>query len=180
MLRTGLVVILFAMLPSTSANAEKLFSYFVHQDDQQSLLVSPCSEEETSECLSHSLSCEKASRGEPQLTVIADDVDKMVSSLIVGTSGQVSAQLKLADRPVDLPINSIRVDRNELDVGWTATVSFDSSDDLFEAITDKSAEAASLLIAGKRYLLAPQKGDGSKLASWAKACLVLQKQLRAE
>ncbi|WIW52033.1 hypothetical protein LRP31_23605 [Mesorhizobium mediterraneum] len=161
------------------ADSEKLFSYFSETDDPlgASITISPCTGEEVGECISHSLSCEKASRNGPELAVIVGDVDKIVSSLVVGTGGNAKAQLKLANgSSVDLRVNSVLVDPNAMNGGWVATVGLGTIDDFFEALNEKSSEGASLIVAEQDFSLAPQKGDGRKLVAWKDACIALEAQ----
>ncbi|MEI8698159.1 hypothetical protein [Mesorhizobium sp. ISC15] len=176
----GWTAALIVVFSSSPASCEKLFSYFSESDDppQTSVSISPCTGDEVAECISHSLSCEKTSGGDPEFTIFSGNVEKVASSLIIGTGGQAKAQLKLSGGSaiVDLAVNSVRVDSNDMDGGWIVTFGLGSIDAFFEALTDKSGEGASLIVAGKRFPLAPQAGDGNKLVDWKNACVALEGQ----
>lgn len=176
------VTVLIAVLSATSARSEELFSYFSQSDDppRTSVTISPCTGDEVAECVSHSLSCAKAPGGEPELTIVVGDVEKIASSLIVGTKGQAKARLKLAGGSVSLAITSVRLDSNDMDGGWIATVGLGRIDDFYDVLTEKGSEGASLVVAGKHFPLAPQKGDGKKLVAWKDACIALEAQPLAE
>ena len=169
---TGSAAILAVSLSALSAHGEELFSYFEQSDDPPgaSVTYSPCTGTEVAECISHRLSCEKASGGAPRLTIATGDVEKFVSSLIVGTKGQISAQLKLTSGIANLPITSVEVEPNVMDGDWITAVGIGRIDDFFYALTEESSEGASLVIAGQSFSLAPQKGDGKTLVSWINAC----------
>lgn len=176
----GVAAFLIVMLSWTSASCEELFSYFSQSDDppQTSVSISPCTGDEVAECISHSISCEKKSGGGPEFTVFTGDVEKIASSLIIGTEGQAKAQLRLSrgSTTVDLAVNSVRVDSNDMDGGWIVTFSLGSIDTFFDALTETAGEGASLIVAGKRFSLAPQRGDGKKLVDWKNACVELEGQ----
>jgi hypothetical protein len=64
---------------------------------------------------------------------------------------------------VTLEINSIYLDANELDGGWTLGLGVLNGDIMLDAFTSQSTEGAVLELAGERFLIAPQAGDGAKL-----------------
>jgi hypothetical protein len=167
-----------ALPPATSEN---LFSYFSKTDEppEASIDVSPCTGEIVPECISHNLSCDRLSGGELEFKIVLSHFETIAPFVITGISGQGKVELKLSNRSVPLAITSIRVNPNDMDGGWIATVGLGTVDDFFEALSEKSSEGASLVVAGQRFSLAPQKGDGKKLVSWKDACIALEQPLPA-
>ena len=127
--------------------------------------------------MSYSLFCAKTSGGSPQFTIVGGDGQKVASALIVGTDGHAKAQLRLGGgATIAIPVSAVDFDTNEMDGGWTVTMSL-GSPEIFDGLTDRSSEGASLTISGKRFPLAPQKGDGKKLVAWKNACEALKAEV---
>ncbi len=174
----GLAAILATALWVTPTHGEELFSYFQRYDDlsQARLEFSPCTGNEVDECISHSLSCDNASGGQPQLTIAGGTAGNITSSLIANTEGETTARLKLIKGSTNLPITSIQVSPDEMDGGRTVSLGVGTADDFFNALTEQNSEGASLIVAGERFPLAPQKGDGKKLVAWKYTCMALEGQ----
>ena len=167
-----LVVPLLGLTVVTPALAEELFSYFEKSDDPAgaSITVSPCKADEVTECEAHILSCVQEWR-QLELTIVVGNVEKIASGLIVGTQGMAEGTLRLeGGTPVTIEITSIEAVTNELDGGWTLSLGFANSRHVFEAIGKTNGDGGAIELVGERFPIAPQPGDGAKLAQLKAAC----------
>jgi hypothetical protein len=174
----SILVTLFVLVLSTSnSQSEELHSYFDQSVEPRfsSITISPCTGVEVAECILHSLSCGPTPYESPEFEIVSGNVEKIVSSLVVGTEGQAKAQLELSEgsTSIDLTIYSIEVRSNEMDGGWIVILDLDPAE-FFDELTEKNSEGASIVVAGDRFLLAPQKGDGKKLVEWKNACTAIK------
>jgi hypothetical protein len=173
MMKVGMTaLVLFCLAMATPAFTEELFSYFEKSEDPAgaSITISPCKADEVTECEAQILSCEQEWQS-LEFTIIVGNVEKIASGLIVGTQGIAEGMLRLSEgASITIEITNIEAVTNELDGGWTLTLGFANSRDLFEAIGDKSGEGGEIELAGERFPIAPQPGDGAKLAQLRAAC----------
>lgn len=174
----GLATVLTTTLLGTPAHSEKLYSYFEQRDNPPgtSVTLSPCTGSEVDECISHVLSCEKNLGEQPRFTMIGENIVEIASSIITEWENNSRVKLELINKNIDITIKYIEVYPNEMDGGWVITLGVGTADDFFYALNDKNSEGASLVVAGKRFPLAPQKGDGKKLVAWKNACMALEGQ----
>lgn len=158
---------------ATPLSAEELFSYF--QDSERplgaSITISPCRSDEVAECEAHILRCDKEWE-QVEFDIIVGNIEAVAAGLIVGTQGMAEGMLRLSGTTsVAVEITRIEVVANELDGGWMLSLGFANSHEVLAAIRDPDGEGADIELAGEHFSLAPQPGDGAKLARLATACL---------
>jgi hypothetical protein len=174
-----IAIVLFAAISSTDlVYAEEMHSSFSTQEAPSGavLTLSPCTGEEVSECVAHTLTCQKPSWDGFKLAIIQGKIDELASKLVIGTDGQVAGALVLGGGKVkvNLPINSIGFGRNELDGGWVMEVGFDDLEGTLDSISAKNAEQAYIELGSSKFILSPENGDGAKLVKFRNACLKLK------
>ena len=157
--------------------AEQLFSSYIDVEEPPAayLTISPCTGEEASECLSHSLTCDPASWPSVRFNVVYGPVEAIATALVTGTDGDAYGEARLGGggTVAELRVSSVHVDANEMDGGWMLALGIADAMPLLDALTRETSEGASLVFAGEAFALAPQPGDGAKLLAWKDSCLRL-------
>lgn len=171
-LPAGMLALLF--LGIAPVRGEELYAYFYENEEQPAahLTFSPCTGEEVSECVSYSLSCDPARTPPLEISILTGPVEPMAIDLIKASAGLTYAKVALSagGKSIDLPISMIHVDTNEMDGGWMLSLGTYDTAPLLDTLSKENSEGATVAIGGKVFSLAPQKGDGAKLAQWRDAC----------
>lgn len=168
--RSILAAALFLM--PFSAQAEQLHAIFnAAGDGTAGIAISPCPPDEASECVYHALTCAPGQWPPLRFTIISGPVEKVAKAMIAITDAWPRGIMKLAGgKTVDLQFMSVHLDANEMDGGWMLTTGAINPAPLFDALTDENAEGATLMLGGETFTLAPEKGDGAKLARLKDEC----------
>jgi hypothetical protein len=156
-----------------SAFAGEVNAYFSKDDHRMAATInySECADEGVAECISYSVTCNENSWFSPEFVINVGPVDNIASSLTTGMGGAAGGQLLLSQGwNIALEINVIEFVPNELDGGWRLTLRVANGETMIDALTPASTENAALEVAGERFLLTPQPGDGAKLMNFKSAC----------
>lgn len=169
--RRSILAATFLLVP-VAAEAEQLHAIFnAAEDGTAGVAISPCASDEASECVYHSLTCTPGQWPPLRFTVISGPVEQVAKAMIVVTDAWPRGTVNLAGgKAVDLQFTSVHLDANEMDGGWMLTTGVSDPTPLYDALTDKNAEGATLVVGGEAFALAPEKGDGEKLARFKNEC----------
>lgn len=176
MLRFNHILAVSLFLTSSAAMAEQLHSYFEATGDggRETLVISPCDADETAECVAHTLQCERDGWPALSFTIISGPVEKVAQAMIAGTEGQPRGSLNVGGVAVDLQFSTVYLDANEMDGGWILTAGLTDPAAILDSVVPNNSEDASLTLGGETFSLAPERGDGPKLARFVEACRKLQ------
>lgn len=169
--RKPILAAAISLIP-VAAGAEQLHAIFNSAEDgTASVAISPCAPDEASECVNHSLICTPGQWPPLRFTIISGPVEQVAKAMISITDAWPRGTMKLAGgKTVDLQFTSVHLDANEMDGGWMLTTGVTNPAPLFDALTDKNAEGATLVVGGEAFILAPEKGDGAKLGQFKNEC----------
>lgn len=167
-----LATVSFGIAP---ARSEEFYAYLYENEEQPAahLSFSPCTGEEVSECVAYSISCDPARTPPLQISILTGPVEPMAIDLIKASAGLTYAKVILSagGNNIDLPISMIHVDANEMDGGWMLSLGTYDTAPLLDSLSKDNSEGAAIAIGDRTFALAPQKGDGAKLAQWRDACV---------
>ncbi|BCH33565.1 hypothetical protein MesoLjLc_54950 [Mesorhizobium sp. L-8-10] len=160
------------LLVPVAARAEQLHAIFnAAEDGTATVAISPCTPEEAGECVYHALTCTPGQWPPVRFSIITGPVEQVAKAMILVTDAWPGGTMKLAGgKTVDLQFTSVHLDANEMDGGWMLTTGISDPTPLFDALTDGSGEGAMLVVGGEAFTLAPEKGDGAKLARFKNEC----------
>jgi hypothetical protein len=160
------------LLAPVSAGAEQLHAIFnAAGDGTATVAISPCTPEEASECVYHVLTCTPGQWPLVRFSIVSGPVEQVAKAMIFVTDAWPRGTMKLAGgKTVDVQFTSVHLDANEMDGGWMLTAGISDPTPLFDSLTDKNGEGAILVVGGEAFTLAPEKGDGAKLARFKNEC----------
>lgn len=173
--RTCMILGLIAFVAPAQA-AEKFVSML--SDDAKTLSYSPCSEEDSAECISHDLHC----RGDDgfgdglAMTVLggaskaASDVRKLGKALIDKPLGEANVRFTVGGKTIDLPANAVTVSLDEMNGNWDLSLHFMEDGEFFDALSKKSAESVTADVAGAVLKLSSGPADAANMLKFKTAC----------
>lgn len=171
LLRKSILAAAILLVPA-AAGAEQLHAIFnATEDGTATVAISPCTPEEASECVYHTLTCTPGQWPPVRFSIVSGPVEQVAKAMIFGTDARPQGTMKLAGgKTIDLQFSSVHLDANEMDGGWMLTTGISDPTAMFDGLTDQNGEGATLVVGGEAFTLAPEKGDGAKLARFKNEC----------
>jgi len=161
---------------ASQASAEKFNSILA--DDAKTVAYTPCSGEETAECISHVIHC----RGDDgfgdglAMTILggnsdsSPDVRKLGKALIDRPFGEAAVSFTLGGKTVDLNVNAVTVSLDEMNGDWDLALHFMDDGGFFDALSKTSAKDVRADVAGAMIPLSSTAADGANLLKFKTAC----------
>lgn len=167
--------IVAAALGAGAAHAEKMNS--IVGDDGKTLAFTPCSPDESVECISYDLDC----RGDGgfgsglDITVMGledggPSARAMAKALIDKPWGEAKVRFDVGGKPVDIQVHAVTVSTNEMNGDWDLGLHTYDPGSLFDSLTEKTVGKVTLDIAGQSFVLAEDKAGAANLMTFKKAC----------
>lgn len=147
-------------------------------DDAKTIAYTPCSVEDSAECISHEFNC----RGDDgygngtAMTLLgassdnSPDIRKLATALIGKEWGQAKVAFSVGGKTVEVSVFAVTVSLDEMNGDWDLSLHFQDDGAFFDALSDTSASDVKVDVAGYSVPLASSKADGENLMKLKQAC----------
>lgn len=147
-------------------------------DDGKTISYTPCSLEDSAECISHALDCrgDDAFGNGLAMTLLGGssenppDTRKLGKALIDKPFGEAVVTFTVGAKAVDVPVSAVTVSLDEMNGDWDLSLHFQDEGAFFDALTESTAASVKADVAGHLLHLSATKAEAANLIKFKQAC----------